>query len=96
MSDHWVENVGDLRLIVQEGLLRGIGLPIRLCVWIEDELARVANTNGVNGNNGAIGMNGSAVVSSPHGNGIGINGAFDMEQKKRFKGGDEGKGIQHI
>jgi hypothetical protein len=37
-----VENVGDLRLVVQEGLLRGLGLPIRLCVWIEDELARVA------------------------------------------------------
>ena len=41
LAKQWVETVGDLRLLVQEGQLRTIGLPIRLCVWIEEELGRI-------------------------------------------------------
>ena len=40
-NEHWVESVSDLRLLVHEELLRDIGLPPRLCQWIEDELAQV-------------------------------------------------------
>jgi hypothetical protein len=42
LEKHWVESVGDLRLLVQEGMLRSIGLPVRLCVWLEDELGRAS------------------------------------------------------
>ncbi len=41
LEGHWVQTVGDLRLLVQEGLLRTLGLPLRLCVWVEEELSRV-------------------------------------------------------
>lgn len=42
LESHWVQNVGDLRLLVQEGLLRSLGLPLRLCVWIEEELTKLS------------------------------------------------------
>jgi len=42
MESHWVQTVGDLRLLVQEGLLRSLGLPLRLCVWIEEELGKLS------------------------------------------------------
>jgi len=36
------QNVGDLRLLIQEGMLRTLGLPLRLCVWIEEELSKMS------------------------------------------------------
>ena len=44
LEQHWVQSVGDLRLLVQEGMLRTLGLPLRLCVWIEDELGKVTGS----------------------------------------------------
>jgi hypothetical protein len=41
MERHLIETVGDLRLLLQEGMLRTLGLPVRLCVWLEEELGRV-------------------------------------------------------
>ena len=38
LKEHWVETVGDVRLLTQEGLLRTIGLPLNLVVWMEKEL----------------------------------------------------------
>lgn len=43
LDKHWVETLGDLRLLVQEGQLRTTGLPIRLCVWVEREIGRFAS-----------------------------------------------------
>ena len=41
LTEHWVDTVADLRLLVQEGLIRDIGLPPRLCGWVEEELMQV-------------------------------------------------------
>ncbi len=49
----WVESVGDLRFLIQEGMLRSIGLPIRLCVWLEDELGKLAVPTGAVSSGGA-------------------------------------------
>jgi SPRY domain/Sad1 / UNC-like C-terminal len=40
LKKHWVNNIGDLRLLMQEQQLRSVGLPLRLCVWIESELVQ--------------------------------------------------------
>ncbi len=45
LSDNWVETVGDLRLLLQEGLLREIGLPLGLCRWIQAEITAYSFTN---------------------------------------------------
>jgi hypothetical protein len=37
-DENWVLTVGDLRIVIQEGLLRDICIPVRLCTWIENEL----------------------------------------------------------
>jgi len=42
LQDHWVNTVADLRLLVQEGQLRTVGLPFRLCFWMEEELGALA------------------------------------------------------
>jgi len=48
LASHLVESVNDLRLLIQENQLRDLGLPIRLCVWIEEEVAKLAApANGV-------------------------------------------------
>lgn len=41
LASNWVETVADLRVLIQEGQLRGIGLPLRLCLWIEEELCSI-------------------------------------------------------
>merc|ERR1711963_301602 len=51
LEKHWVDNVGDLRLLFQEDQMRTLGLPIRLCVWIEEELKK-ANSVPVSGSIG--------------------------------------------
>eukprot|EP01006_Ploeotia_vitrea_P052211 TRINITY_DN67660_c9_g12_i2.p1 TRINITY_DN67660_c9_g12~~TRINITY_DN67660_c9_g12_i2.p1 ORF type:complete len:1039 (+),score=601.97 TRINITY_DN67660_c9_g12_i2:75-3191(+) len=48
LAKHWVDDVGDLRLLVQEGQLRRVGLPLRLCVWIEDELSKLSVSDSLN------------------------------------------------
>ena len=40
LESAWIENVGDLRLVFQEGQLRSLKLPLRLVVWIEEELVK--------------------------------------------------------
>lgn len=44
LADNWVETCGDLKFLVQENELRGIGLPLRLCLWIEEQLKRMEAT----------------------------------------------------
>jgi hypothetical protein len=44
LEKQWVSNCGDLRLLIQEDALRSIGLPIRLCVWLEEELNQLVQT----------------------------------------------------
>ena len=43
-NEHWVDSVADLRLLQQDGMLRDIGLPPRLCAWVEEELLQVVAT----------------------------------------------------
>eukprot|EP00457_Paulinella_chromatophora_P000814 gb/GEZN01000814.1/.p1 GENE.gb/GEZN01000814.1/~~gb/GEZN01000814.1/.p1 ORF type:complete len:1063 (-),score=123.04 gb/GEZN01000814.1/:329-3517(-) len=42
LEKNWVDTVGDLRLLVQERMLRPIGLPVFLCSWIEKELGAIS------------------------------------------------------
>jgi hypothetical protein len=48
LSGHWIDNVGDLRLLYSEGILRELGLPIRLVLWIEEQLIALENNNNSN------------------------------------------------
>lgn len=41
-----METVSDLRLLVLENQLRELGLPIRLCVWIEEEISKLSGSVG--------------------------------------------------
>lgn len=42
-NDNWVETVGDLRAVIAEGFLREVGLPLRLCSWLEEQCGALAN-----------------------------------------------------
>jgi hypothetical protein len=42
LQSHLVETVADVRLLIVEQQLRDIGLPVRLCVWLEEECAKLA------------------------------------------------------
>lgn len=41
LAENWVETCADLRLLVQENELRQLGLPLRLCLWVEEQLKRL-------------------------------------------------------
>ena len=41
LTFHWVDNVNDLRLLQQEGMLRELGIGARLCQWLEEEISAV-------------------------------------------------------
>jgi hypothetical protein len=45
LEKNWVETVGDLRFLLLEGQLRTLGLPLRLCGLIEEELGKVKSTS---------------------------------------------------
>ena len=47
LTFHWVDSVNDLRLLQHEGMLRELGVSVRLCQWLEDELTAVVPAAGV-------------------------------------------------
>ena len=44
-SAHWVDTVGDLRLLQHDDLLRSIGLPPRMAEWVETELSSIVDAS---------------------------------------------------
>ena len=46
LSFHWIDTVNDLRLLQNEGMLRELGISVRLAQWLEDELTAVVPAAG--------------------------------------------------